>query len=120
MSNPKNLTSAEQIHISLVRTIERMGFPAEFGEIIAGELKTEKQMTRMVSWLIQYRPRSMEEIADEMLAIKADFAKYKEHYMAEYYNKKYNQLLNNGLEPDFQGSADFPDFPEFSDSDQDE
>lgn len=86
----------EQVHISLVRTIEGLGLPAEFGEIIASELGTEKQMTRMISWIVQYKPRSAEEIADEMLCIKAEFQRYREHKIAEHYNMKYNELLNGG------------------------
>ena len=87
----------EQVHISLVKTIERMGYPAEFGELIASELGTEKQMTRMVSWLIQFKPSTSEQIADELVAIKEEFQKYRDKKIAEYSNIKINQLINEGL-----------------------
>lgn len=82
------------MQISLIKTIERMGFPAEFGQMIAAELKTEKQMERMVSWLIRYSPTRMEDVADEMLAIKAEFKGYTDKKVAEYCNAKYNEWLN--------------------------
>ena len=94
------MTEKEQTRLSLVRTIENMGLPAEFGEAIAGILGTEKQMLRMLSWIIQYRPKTIEEIADEAISIKEEFKRYRQKKMAEYYNSKYNELLNKGLEED--------------------
>jgi len=93
-------STKEQVHISLVKTIERLGYPTEFGELIAASLGTEKQMSRMTSYIIQFHPKSAEEIADEMLAIKAEFERYKTKKISEHYNMKYNELLNNGLEDD--------------------
>ena len=92
------MTSKEQTRMSLIRTIEKMGFPAELGESAADILGTEKQMLRMVSWLVQYRPASAEEIADEVISIKEEFERYRKKKMAEYYNVKCNEIMNNGLE----------------------
>mgnify|MGYP007070143141 CR=1 FL=1 len=89
-----------QLRTSLIKTVERMGYPAEFGALIAGELKTDKQAERMLSYLVRIKPSSAEEIADEMLAIKAEFEKYRQKKAAEYYNTKYNELLQNGLGTD--------------------
>ena len=86
--------------MSLVRTIERTGLPAEFGETVADILGTEKQMARMVSWIVMYRPTSAEEIADEMISIKEEFERYRKKKMSEYYNVKLNELMNEGLEED--------------------
>jgi len=88
----------EQTRDSLIKIIKRQGFPEEFGAVIADTLATEKQMTRMASWMIQYRPGTMEEIADEMISIKEEFERYRKKKMNEYYNMKYNELLNEGLE----------------------
>lgn len=90
----------DQVRTSLIRAIERQGFPAEFGMMIADSLGTEKQMERMVSWVVRFKPNKAEDIADEMLAIQAEFEKYKNKAIAEYANKKYNNILNYGLEPD--------------------
>ena len=94
------MTTKEQTRLSLIRTIENMGLPAEFGQTIADILGTEKQMLRMVSWLIQYRPNTVEEIADEVVSIKEEFERYRRKKMAEYYNIKNNELMNEGLEED--------------------
>ncbi len=94
------MTSKEQTRISLIRTIERAGFPAEFGVTVADILGTEKQMLRMVSWIIQYKPHTMEEIVDELICIKEEFERYRQKKMSEYYNVKLNELMNKGLEED--------------------
>ena len=59
----------ERVREELIRAVEQLGYPAEFGEVIAGELGGEKSMRRMTSYLRGAKPSSPEEIADEMLAI---------------------------------------------------
>ena len=61
-----------RIYRELVRAIVRMGYPEEFGIAIAENLRTEKTMGRMIRYLDHAKPRSAEEIADEMLAIMDD------------------------------------------------
>ena len=90
----------EQIHRDLVRTIVRMGYPKEFGIVIADNLRTEKTMSRMIGYLNQENPRSANEIADEMLAIMEDRERWIQKKTAEYYNGKYNELLWYGLGED--------------------
>ncbi len=92
------MTSKEQTRLSLIETIKRLGHPEEFGMLIAAELGTEKQMARMISYLVRLKPRSAEEIADEMLSIKEEFERYREKKVIEYYNEKNNLLMRNGLE----------------------
>ena len=86
-----------QLHEGLVKVIEERGFPREFGELIASSLGTEKTMQRMISYIVQFRPVRAEEIADEMLSIQAEFARYRRKKEAEYYNTRYNILLSEGL-----------------------
>ncbi len=92
------MTSKEQTRLSLIETIKRLGHPEEFGMLIAAELGTEKQMARMISYLVRLKPQSAEEIADEMLSIKEEFERYREKKVIEYYNEKNNLLMRNGLE----------------------
>lgn len=47
------------------------GFPPELSDLLAKELKSPKAIDRMTSWLYHVRPRSVEMIVDEMLAISA-------------------------------------------------
>lgn len=83
-------------HLSreLIEQLKDMGYPSEFGEAVARQLGTEKMMMRMISYLRQAKPRSAEEIADEMLAICSDRDRWRDKKMAEYYNSKYNEWLN--------------------------
>lgn len=43
------------------------------------------------------KPRNAEEIADEMLAISSEINAWRKKKEAEYYNSKYNELLQDGL-----------------------
>ncbi len=56
----------------LAEAVTSAGFPCELADLLARELKSPKAMERMVSWFYQARPRSLETIVDEMLAIRAD------------------------------------------------
>jgi len=87
-------TSKEQLQQSLIAQIARMGYPEEFGMVLAAELKTENAMERMLSYLVRCGPSSAEEIADEMLAIKEINAAWQQKKINEYCNMKYNELLN--------------------------
>ena len=96
MSAKKSSTSKDQLRQSIIAVIERKGLPEEFGTLIADSLGTEKTMTRMLSYLVRLGPASAEEIADEMLAIKAEFEGYRQKKINEYYNIQMNRLMNSG------------------------
>ncbi|MGM9942411.1 MAG: hypothetical protein ACI32N_10560 [Bulleidia sp.] len=85
------------VRSTLIGLIRQSGYPEVFGELIADELKTEKQMNRMIGYLLNAKPSSMEEIADEMLAIREEFAGYQRKHIAESANRSRNRLLNRGL-----------------------
>ncbi len=91
------MTSKQRVYEELVDTIERMGYPREFGVLIADSLKGEKSMSRMSSYLHQFRPSSAEEITDEMLSIAEENERWREKKVSEYYNRKLNVLMNEGL-----------------------
>ena len=84
----------------LVETIVRMGYPESFGKSIAENLRTEKTMSRMIGYLRHAKPKSAEEIADEMLAIMGDRERWIQKKSAQFYNSRYNEILNYGLEGD--------------------
>ena len=87
----------EKIRQTLVRKIESLGYPREFGEAIAANLGGAASMSRMVGYLQQVKPGSAEEIADEMLAICSDRDRWIRKKELEYYNSRYNEMLNRGL-----------------------
>ncbi len=85
---------------NLVEKLKKMGYPEEFGNAVADNLRTEKMMGRMLGYLNQAKPRNAEEIADEMLAIMEDRERWVQKKTAEYYNSKYNEFLYYGLGDD--------------------
>ena len=82
----------------LIEAIVHIGYPEEFGKVIAKNLGSEKTMRRMTAYLYSAKPRSAEEIADEMLAIMSDRERWIAKKEAEEANARYNEILNNGLE----------------------
>ncbi len=84
-------------HEQLVDTICSLGYPKEFGDAIAKGLGGEKAMRRMTSYLNLAKPKSAEEIVDEMLAISSDIDTWRKKKEVEYYNSKYNELLRDGI-----------------------
>ena len=81
----------------LVRSVERLGFPAELGEAVAKHLGSPKAMERMISYLDYVKPKSEELIVDEMLAIRSEIDVWKEKKASEEANARYNEILYYGL-----------------------
>ena len=96
-ANQENKERWARAHRQLVDTICRLGYPEEFGNAVARGLGGEKAMGRMTSYLNLAKPRSAEEIVDEMLAISSEISAWKKKKEAEYYNSRYNELLHDGL-----------------------
>ena len=69
MADASERARRETARAELIDAIEQLGYPAEFGEVIAHELGGEKSMRRMTAYLRGADPHSPEQIADEMLAI---------------------------------------------------
>ena len=89
--------SWKEAYAALLRALTEVGVPEEVGKYIAQNLKTERCMRRMTGYLRGAHPQSMEEIADEMVALmemREAWARKKE---AEEANAKYTQWLNSDL-----------------------
>lgn len=56
----------------LVRSVVELGFPEELGNEIAKALGSPKAMRRMNSYLYNVKPKSVELVVDEMLAIRSE------------------------------------------------
>ena len=87
----------EEAKKQLVADIQKMGYPGELGEAIARQLGGEKAIRRMIAYLHSAKPRSAEEIVDEMLAISAEIGSWIQKKQAEEANAAYNELLWYGL-----------------------
>ena len=81
----------------LVRAVESLGFPAELGEVVARQLGSPKAMERMISYLHYVKPKTVELIVDEMLAIRSEIDAWKEKKSCEQANARYNEILNFGI-----------------------
>lgn len=88
------MDSKKEAADKLIGILMRMGYPREFGILIAQELSGEKSMNRMTSYLLKAKPDRPEEIVDEMLAIKSDTERWIRKKKAEYTNRKINEYLN--------------------------
>ena len=62
----------------LCREVLSLGFPREFGDLLAKELGSPRAMGRMAAYLRSAKPHSVEMIVDEMLAISAEVKAWRE------------------------------------------
>lgn len=61
----------------LSAAVTSLGFPPEFGEVMARQLGSPKAINRMTSYVYQAKPRTEEMLIDEMLAICAEIDTWK-------------------------------------------
>ncbi len=95
MSAPESWKDA---YHGLLHAMARMGYPEEFGKVVAKNLGSEKAMRRMTSYLCGANPQTVEEIVDEMFAIRSDRDRWIQKKQAEQANARYNEILYYGLE----------------------
>lgn len=80
-----------------MRSVERLGFPAQLGEAVAKHLGSPKAMERMIAYLENVKPRREDLLVDEMLAIRSEVDAWREKKASEEANARYNEMLNYGL-----------------------
>lgn len=78
----------------LARTLVAMGHPVEFADAFAKQLGSPKAIRRMTSYLREAKPRTIEEIVDEMLAISAEIDAWRDKKESEQANASYTAYLN--------------------------
>ncbi|WP_026511144.1 MULTISPECIES: hypothetical protein [unclassified Butyrivibrio] len=81
----------------LVSAVNRLGFPEELGVQMAKQLGSPKAMDRMLAYLYNVKPKTVELVVDEMLAICSDIDAWHNKKAAEEANAKYNEMLYYGL-----------------------
>lgn len=84
----------------LIEAIVRLGYPEEFGEVIARMLGTESTMRRMAGYVRGARPGSPEEIADEAIAIAEQRDRWVERKKSAYYQAGITAFYNRPREGD--------------------
>ena len=77
----------------LCREILSLGFPREFGDLLAKELGSPRAIGRMTAYLRSAKPHSVEMIVDEMLAISAEVKAWREKKESEEAQASYNAYL---------------------------
>ena len=82
----------------LVLMVTALGFPAELGYEMAKRLGSPKAINRMTSYLANEKPKKVEIVVDEMLAICEEIQTWKEKKLSEEANASYNELLRYGFE----------------------
>ena len=82
---------------NLVMNVVNLGFPEELGNEIARQLGSPKAMERMRAYLYNVKPKSVELVIDEMLAIMSDIERWKDKKLSEEANAAYNDVLNYGF-----------------------
>lgn len=65
---PRNRT---QLSLEVTAQLLRLGFPAAFARLVGEQLNTDFTARQMLGYLRDAHPRTMEEVADEMLGILA-------------------------------------------------
>ncbi len=82
----------------LVEAMVRLGFREDLGEAVAKNLGSPKAMERMISYLVNVKPRTEELLIDEMLAICSEIEAWKEKKASQEANARYNEMLLRGLD----------------------
>ena len=82
----------------LVAETKKLGFREDLGYAVAKNLGSPKAMERMISYLVNVKPRKEELLIDEMLAICSEIEAWKEKKASQEANARYNEMLLNGLE----------------------
>jgi len=81
----------------LEAALRRAGFPGELAGLLAQQLKSPKAIDRMTAFVRDAHPRSMEMLADEMLAICADVEGWREKKASRDAQAGYNAMLFSGV-----------------------
>ena len=81
----------------LVTALADLGYPPEFGQMIASQLGSPKAIQRMTAYINNVRPKDIQLVVDEMLAIRSEIDAWKDKKASEEANTRYNEILYYGL-----------------------
>ena len=77
--------------------VESLGYPSELVGVLAKQLRGPWSTDRMAGYLRQAKPQSMEQIADELVAICEERDAFVRRKQAEQSNAAVTRLLNEGM-----------------------
>ncbi len=87
----EELTISEKIYCLMVRK----GYPEDFALIIAREMNTEFTGSRMYGYIARNELLRLEDVADEMLAIKSDRDRIRSKHISEQAQSAINELYRS-------------------------
>ena len=79
----------------LAAALAAQGYPGELAGVLAKQLKSPRAIDRMTAYLHQARPRSVEMIVDEMLAICAEIDAWHAKKESREAQESYNAWLDS-------------------------
>ena len=79
----------------LIEAVAAIGFPAELAELCAKQIGSPKGIDRLTSYVYQVRPRSVEMLVDEILAIAEQIKTWQEKKESEEAQWRYTLWLNS-------------------------
>ena len=94
------MAKADDTYEELLDAVVELGFPEEFGAALAAGLGGEWSMRRMIEYLRGARPRTMEQVADELVAILDQRRAIVEHQMSEHAQASLTAFYNREREDD--------------------
>ena len=77
----------------LCHEVLSLGFPREFGDLLAKELGSPRAIGRMAAYLRSTKPHSVEMIVDEMLALSAEVQTWRERKESQEAQASYTAYL---------------------------
>ena len=86
-----------EISMELYQLMLSRGYLEEFCDIVTKNLNTDFTAKRMIGYLSHYQHPTLEEIADEMLAILSDRNRIMQKMDLERVNASWNNYLIQGL-----------------------
>ena len=82
---------------NLIHALSSLGFPEDLGNAIARHLGSPKAIDRMSAYLHYVKPKTVELVVDEMLAIRSEIDVWRDKKTAQEANEAYNKILYYGL-----------------------
>ena len=93
-STPNDRSPRSDAYEDLLAAVTAIGYPQDLATVLADELRGEKSMRRMAAYLRVARPKTMEEIADEMIAIVEQRDAWVKKKITERAQSSFNEFLN--------------------------
>ena len=88
-------TEMNEKSVVLYELMVHKGYPEEFAGIISSEMNTEFTAERMISYIAAPGKRSLEDVADEMIAIKSFRDRLRDKHIAENAQAKINYIYRD-------------------------